>query len=101
MAEVTRLVRALSRKFGDGADPYRALASVAEELGEVAAEINKNQGGGAKAVQGKKPVAGQLQEEVGDLLLSVFYLASALDVDLEAEMRAKIERLNKRFDLDI
>ena len=35
------------------------------------------------------------------MVLSTFYLANALNVDLEAEMQAKYARLKKQFNSDI
>lgn len=101
LAAVKKLSIALSAHFGDGDDPYQALASLTEELGEVAAEINKLQGTGAKATLEKSGSRAALEEELGDVVLSTFYLANALDVDLEAEMSAKYARLKKQFNLDI
>lgn len=80
---------------------YRALASLTEELGEVAAEVNKLHGTGAKATLKKEGSRAALEEELGDVLLSIFYLANALDVDLETEMQAKYMRLKEQFNLDI
>ena len=101
LEDVRKLSAALSAHFGDRDDAYRALASLTEELGEAAAEVNKLHGTGAKAALEKEGSRAALEEELGDVLLSTFYLANALGVDLEAEMRAKYMRLKEQFNLDI
>lgn len=99
--QIHKLSAALSTHFGGEDDPYRALASLTEELGEVAAEINKLQGAGAKATLEKTGSRAALTAELGDVVLSSFYLARTLDVDLDAEMQAKYTRLKAQFNLDI
>lgn len=99
--DIKKLATALSQEFKSGNDPYKALASVMEELGEVASDINKLLKSGAKVYQGKESNLKELQEELGDLLLSVFYLANTLEIDLEKEMNEKYLRLKKRFNLDL
>lgn len=99
LEKIQNLAAALSEEFSSGTDPYRALASVAEELGEVSAEVTIQLGAGAKAYQGKKSSAAKLREEIGDLLLSVCYLANTLGIDLSNEMEEKYRRLRDRFDL--
>ena len=101
LQEVKKLVEALSQEFGQDDDPYKALASLVEEVGEVAAEVNKTLKSGAKARQGKEADAAALQEELGDVLLSLFYLSNTLGIDLEVEMQAKYIRLQERFNLDL
>ena len=99
--DIKKLAAALSREFKSENDPYKALASVIEEIGEVASDMNKVLKSGAKVYQRKESNTKKLQEELGDLLLSVFYLANVLEIDLEKEMNEKYLRLKKRFSLDI
>ncbi len=99
--EIKVLAAALSHEFGSSDDPYRALAFVTEELGEVASEMNKVCRSGAKLYQKKEPDREKLQEEVGDLLLGVFYLANTMEINVEHEMEAKYRRLKRQFGLDI
>jgi len=99
--DIKKLSAALSREFKSENDPYRALASVIEEIGEVTSDMNRIFKSGAKVYQGKESNMKKLQEELGDLLLSVFYLANVLGIDLEKEMNEKYLRLRKKFNLEL
>ena len=99
--ELKKTAAALSQEFKSGNDPYKALASVIEEIGEVASDMNKVLKSGAKVYQRKESNTKKLQEELGDLLLSVFYLANVLGIDLEKEMNEKYLRLRKKFNLKL
>ena len=99
--DIKKLATALSQEFESKNDPYKALASVIEEIGEVASDMNKVLKSGAKVYQEKESSLEELQEELGDLLLSIFYLANVLEIDLEKEMNEKYLRLKKRFSLNI
>ncbi|MHC1598737.1 MAG: MazG nucleotide pyrophosphohydrolase domain-containing protein [Candidatus Methanofastidiosia archaeon] len=99
--EIQRIADALSKLFGSRKDPFRALAVVTEELGEVASDINKMYGSGAKDYQGKKTTPEALREEMGDLVLSIFHLANEVGIDLDIELEEKKERIRAAFDMDI
>jgi NTP pyrophosphatase (non-canonical NTP hydrolase) len=92
-------VSKMSASHGDAAPktPTRQEAlDLVLQYNETASLINH-----AKATLEKSGSRAALEEELGDVVLSTFYLANALDVDLEAEMSAKYARLKKQFNLDI
>jgi len=99
--DIKKLSAALSREFKSENDPYRALASVIEEIGEVTSDTNRIFKSRAKVYQGKESNMKKLQEKLGDLLLSVFYLANVPGIDLEKEMNEKYLRLRKKFNLEL
>lgn len=53
LRDVQSFAEELSRKFQYTGDPFRALAVVTEEIGEVSAEINKMYLSESKVYQGK------------------------------------------------
>lgn len=73
--------------------PFRIMSKMAEELGEVARELNYHY-----KTQKRKPgdKVGSLQEELGDLLFSMACLANSHDIDLGSAARAAIEKFDKR-----
>lgn len=97
LSELQTFAEGLSRKFQYAGDPFRALAVVTEELGEVSSEINKMYLSESKVYQGKSGSYEKLSEELGDLLLATCYLANQCDVDLEQEIASKRVRIEKRF----
>ena len=101
-AAVKELSAALSGHFGDVDDPYRALALLIEEFSAKLPPRSTRCRALAPRPRSKNRVAERhYEEELGDVVLSTFYLANALNVDLEAEMQAKYARLKKQFNLDI
>lgn len=97
ISDVQSFAEGLSRKFDYTRDPYRGLAVVTEELGEVSAEINKMYLNESKVYQGKSGSYDKLSEEIGDLVLAICHLANQCDVNMEQELTSKRERIEKRF----
>ncbi len=97
LRDVQSFAEGLSRKFQYTGDPFRALAVVTEELGEVTAEINMMYLSESKIYQGKSGRYEKLSEELGDLVLAICHLANQCDVNLEQELSSKRERIEKRF----
>ena len=98
LSELQEFAEGLSRKFRYKGDPFRALAVVAEELGEVSSEINKMYLSESKVYQGKSGSYEKLSEELGDLLVALCHLANQCDVNLEQELTSKRVRIEKRFE---
>lgn len=80
MADLQKEVDAYISQFKEGYfSPLALVARLAEELGELAREINHHYGEKPKkASEPKKTVA----EELGDLLFVLICLANSLDIDL-------------------
>ena len=97
LSELQNFAEGLSRKFHYTGDPFRALAVVTEELGEVTAEINKMYLSESKVYQGKSGSHEKLSEEIGDLVVAICHLANQCDLNLEKEIVSKRVRIEKRF----
>ena len=94
LREAQRQVDAWISQFEEGYWPPLAnLARLAEEVGELARELN--------AVYGSKPKKpeeppGTIAEELGDVLFVVICLANALGIDLEAAFAATLAKYRRR-----
>ena len=97
LSDVQSFAEGLSRKFQYKGDPFRALAVVTEELGEVSAEINTMYLSESKVYQGKSGSREKLSEEIGDLVVAICHLANQCDINLEKEIVSKRVRIEKRF----
>lgn len=85
-----RKVQSKAAKVGfDWPDVHGALPKIAEEAGELAAELAV----GADGVD-----AGRVAAELGDLLFSVVNVARHLDVDPEVALRAATGSFRRRFE---
>lgn len=80
MAELQREVDAYISQFKEGYfSPLALVARLAEELGELAREINHHYGEKPKK---KTEPEKTIEEELGDLLFVLICLANSLDIDL-------------------
>jgi ATP diphosphatase len=85
---LTRAAKLQSRAAGVGFDWPEVppiLDKIAEELGELRAELERGRGRGA------------LQEEVGDLLFACVNLARRLSIDPETALREANSKFDRRF----
>ena len=97
LSDVQSFAEGLSRKFQYTGDPFRALAVVTEELGEVSAEINKMYLSESKVYQDKSGSHEKLSEEISDLVVAICHLSNQCDINLEKEIESKRVRIEKRF----
>jgi NTP pyrophosphatase (non-canonical NTP hydrolase) len=73
--------------------PLSMLASIIEEVGELAREINSLEGYKTKKSTKTKVSLG---EELGDLIFSIVCLANYYKIDLEDVFKKAIEKYTKR-----
>jgi NTP pyrophosphatase (non-canonical NTP hydrolase) len=73
--------------------PLAMVARLAEELGELAREVNHRFG-----PKPKKPTEaeGHLEEELGDLLFVLLSFANALQIDMDAALTAVLTKYRSR-----
>lgn len=71
-------------------DRFQILARLTEELGEVAAALQREAG------LRPRPVETDLEDEVGDLLFTVAVLANAAGIDLERAVARVMEKYRVR-----
>lgn len=93
IAEAQRAVDAWIRAHGGYWEPLAQLARLTEEVGEVARELNHHYG-----PKQKKPTEPDraLADELGDLLYIVIATANTVGVDLDAALRASLEKYTER-----
>ncbi|MDA8200357.1 MAG: nucleotide pyrophosphohydrolase [Thermaerobacter sp.] len=94
VAEVQRAVDRWIGRFAEGYFPPLAMvARLAEEVGELAREVNHTYG-----PKPKKPdePPGSVAEELGDLLFVVASMANALDIDLTQAFLRAMQKFHDR-----
>ena len=82
------------KKYGGGYwPPLSMLASLTEEVGELAREINHSERIKIKKTEEQKADIGL---ELGDVLFSLICLANHYDVDLQLKFNEVMEKYSKR-----
>jgi len=81
---------ALRRRFPDGVEPFKIIARLAEECGELSAEVQRWEGMGVKRQKHGPPDREQLAKEVMDVLRAG--LAIAEYYGIESELDAALDR---------
>ncbi|HLK26309.1 MAG TPA: hypothetical protein VKT30_16750 [Caulobacteraceae bacterium] len=80
---------ALRRRFPEGVEPFKIIARLAEETGELSAEVQLWEGMGVKREKHGPPDRGRLAKEVMDVLRAG--LAVAEYYGIEAELDAALD----------
>ncbi|HEY3886961.1 MAG TPA: hypothetical protein VGL73_00190 [Caulobacteraceae bacterium] len=81
---------ALRRRFPDGVQPFKIIARLAEECGELSAEVQRWEGMGVKREKHGPPDRDHLAKEVMDVLRAGLAVAEYYGV--EAELEAALDR---------
>ena len=84
-----KIAEGLNNKFPDGSEPFLIVSRLAEECGEVAAEVNHFEGKGVKVERLGAPDRKKFAKELQDVMRAVLQLA--LYYDLQAELEASVE----------
>jgi NTP pyrophosphatase (non-canonical NTP hydrolase) len=80
----------LRRRFPDGVAPFKIIARLAEECGELSAEVQRWEGMGVKREKHGPPDRDHLAKEVMDVLRAALAVAEYYAV--EAELDAALDR---------
>jgi NTP pyrophosphatase (non-canonical NTP hydrolase) len=93
MKDAQTMTDDLIQKLGGYWPPFAMLASVMEEVGEIAREINA-----LEQIKKKKPTETRkaIGEELADALYSLICLANHYEVDLGEEFQYVIEKYRQR-----
>ena len=93
MKELQNAVDKLIQTMGGYWSPTAMFLSLAEEVGELAREINS-----LEKVKVKKPTEPdkRIEEEIGDTLFSLICLANHYNVDLADSLNNVIKKYEKR-----
>src|SRR5688500_7481312 len=87
-------ILALARRFPDGQEPFRIVARLAEECGELAAEGNHREDTGIKRAKLGEPNAARTAKEIVDVMRSALQIAThyGLEAEVEAYIRDGVAR---------
>jgi NTP pyrophosphatase (non-canonical NTP hydrolase) len=88
MDKLYKIAEGLNARFPDGNDPFMIVTRLAEECGEVAAEVNHFERTGVKVDRRGAPDRHKLAKELQDVMRAVLQLA--LYYDLQDEPLADI-----------
>jgi NTP pyrophosphatase (non-canonical NTP hydrolase) len=89
-----KIAEGLNTRFPHGNDPFMIVTRLAEECGEVAAQINHFEGQGVKAEKSGPPDRRKLAKELQDVMRAVLHLA--LYYDLQTELAESIDESYRR-----
>ena len=93
--QLQAVARGFSRRFPEGDDPFRMMARLLEECGELAQQVNHFEGSGVKREKHGEPDRANLAKEIRDVLTCV---ARVIDhYHVEAEVAASIEWIYQRL----
>lgn len=85
---------ALRRRFPDGVEPFKIISRLAEECGELSAEVQLWENQGVKRAKHGAPDARKLAKEVMDVMRAALAVAEYYHVEQElvAEISGSIDR---------
>jgi len=89
-----KTAEALNVRFSDGNDPFKIVTRLAEECGEVAAEVNHFEGMGVKADKLGEPNGEKLAKELAQVMGAVLHLAMYYGV--QAELATYVDETYRR-----
>jgi len=90
-----KIAKGLNAKFPDGNNPFMIVTRLAEECGEVAAEVNHFERKGVKVERFGAPDRGKLAKELQDVMRAVLHLA--LYYGLQAELTKSVDECYRRM----
>lgn len=87
----------LNKAFPDGNEPFKIVTRLAEECGELAAEVNHWERTGAKVKKLGEPSKENLAHEIQHVITAALQIALyyGVDKELEASLEASCENLKK------
>ncbi len=89
MEKLYQISHGLIKRFPDGNDPFQMITRLAEECGELAAQVNHFESSGAKRQKIGEPDTIKLAKEVQDVLRCALTLA--VHYKIEAVLADSIE----------
>lgn len=85
MERLKKINEGLRKRFPNGEDPFQMVTRLAEECGELAAEVNHFEGSGMKRQKHGEPDRHKLAKEVQDVLRCALQIAVYYDIETELE----------------
>lgn len=95
MEKLVQISHGLMKRFPDGNDPFQMVTRLAEECGELAAQVNHFENSGVKRQKMGEPDTIKLAKEVQDVLRCALTLA--VYYGIEAELMDSIEQSYQRL----
>ena len=89
MERIKKINAGLAQRFGGHDDPFRIITRLAEECGELAAQVNHFEDAGVKRQKHGAPNKVKLAKEVQDVIRCALQIAAYYDI--EAELDDSIE----------
>lgn len=90
MERIYRINQGLDRAFPGSNDPFQMVTRLAEECGELAAQVNHFEDSGVKRQKHGEPDKNKLAKEVQDVLRCALRIATYYKI--ESELEASIEQ---------
>jgi NTP pyrophosphatase (non-canonical NTP hydrolase) len=86
----------LTKRFGKN-DPFRIITRLAEECGELAAQVNHFEGSGIKRQKHGEPDKDKMAKEVQDVIRCALQIAEhyQIEAELEKSVDNSIESMKK------
>lgn len=85
MQRIYEMNAGLNKRFPNGNEPFQMIARLAEECGELAAEVNHFECAGVKAEKWGDPDENKLAKEIMDVLRCALQVAMYYQVEDELE----------------
>jgi len=83
--QIRQINRAMDRKYPAGRDPFQIITRLAEECGELAAQVNHFENSGVKREKHGEPDKTKLAKEVMDVLRCALQIAAYYDAEVELD----------------
>ena len=90
MQKLIQITNGLMKRFPNGNDPFQMITRLAEECGELAAQVNHFENSGIKRQKLGEPDTMKLAKEVQDVLRCA--LTIVVHYGIEAELSASIQQ---------
>jgi len=96
ITKIKLINKGLIKKFGKE-DPFRIMTRLAEECGELAAQVNHFEGSGIKNQKHGKPDRDKLAKEVQDVIRCTLQIVEhyGIEAELEKSVDKSIKSLKK------
>lgn len=98
MEKLYQITHGLINRFPNGNDPFQMITRLAEECGELAAQVNHFEDSGIKRQKLGEPDTMKLAKEVQDVLRCA--LTIAVYYGIEAELTASIEKSYSQLQIE-
>ncbi len=85
MEQLYKMNEGLNRRFPDSDNPFQIITRLAEECGELAAQVNHFERSGVKHEKHGQPDPAKLAKEVMDVLRCALQIATHYGIEAELE----------------